>query len=184
MQKHDFCAAASKLEGSRDIGIQLFCSMLRATGLDVRLVCSLQPLPFTATTRGSTPMKSRPTFTVTYPETRIGLGEEDSGQEGHSDVSTDGSLKLNSTRARIMSRLGRPAANIAPPAPVIAPKAASQQDPTYPVIHRSNFGRAQKEADPRIAISRLLGRSFQHSITKMVTRRPARDQENRQTIQT
>ena len=46
MQATDFREAANDLEGSRDIGAQLFCAMLRSAGVDARLVCSLQPLPF------------------------------------------------------------------------------------------------------------------------------------------
>ena len=46
MQISDFRDAASELEGSRDIGSQLYCAMLRAAGCEARLVCSLQPLPF------------------------------------------------------------------------------------------------------------------------------------------
>ncbi|KAG0130887.1 hypothetical protein HOY82DRAFT_561337 [Tuber indicum] len=34
-------------KGSRDIGAQLFCAMLRSIGVICRLVCSLQALPFT-----------------------------------------------------------------------------------------------------------------------------------------
>ncbi|KAK6361530.1 hypothetical protein TWF730_005250 [Orbilia blumenaviensis] len=40
----EFRAAAKKLEGSRDLGAQLFCALLRRAGLDARIVCSLQPL--------------------------------------------------------------------------------------------------------------------------------------------
>ncbi len=50
MQLTDFRAAAEKLEASRDTGAQLFCALLRSAGVEVRLVCSLQPLPFTAAT--------------------------------------------------------------------------------------------------------------------------------------
>ena len=46
IRKSDFREAAQSLEASRDTGAQLFCAMLRAAGVDVRLVCSLQPLPF------------------------------------------------------------------------------------------------------------------------------------------
>lgn len=43
--KDDFIEAAKSLEGSRDVGAQLFCALLRSAGLETRLVCSLQPLP-------------------------------------------------------------------------------------------------------------------------------------------
>lgn len=46
MQLSDFREAATHLEASRDVGAQLFCTMLRSAGVDARLVCSLQPLPF------------------------------------------------------------------------------------------------------------------------------------------
>ncbi|RKF66864.1 DNA repair protein rhp41 [Golovinomyces cichoracearum] len=39
-------AAASELKGSRDVGAQLFCALLRSAGVDTRLACSLQVLPF------------------------------------------------------------------------------------------------------------------------------------------
>jgi xeroderma pigmentosum group C-complementing protein len=43
----DFRKRARKLEGSADYGAQLFCAWLRSLGVDARLVCSIQPLPFT-----------------------------------------------------------------------------------------------------------------------------------------
>ncbi|KAF8862251.1 Rad4-domain-containing protein [Acephala macrosclerotiorum] len=46
--KSEFREAAQKLRGSRDIGAQLFCSLLRSVDVETRLVCSLQPLSFNA----------------------------------------------------------------------------------------------------------------------------------------
>ncbi|ODQ51617.1 Rad4-domain-containing protein [Saitoella complicata NRRL Y-17804] len=43
---HDFRETAAKLEGSRDLGAQLFTSLLRAIGIDARMVFSLQPLGY------------------------------------------------------------------------------------------------------------------------------------------
>ncbi|KAK5652769.1 hypothetical protein OQA88_9624 [Cercophora sp. LCS_1] len=42
--KSDFLSAAKSLRGSRDVGAQLYCGLLRAAGVRARLVCSLQPL--------------------------------------------------------------------------------------------------------------------------------------------
>ncbi|EAA32709.1 Rad4-domain-containing protein [Neurospora crassa] len=42
----DFRECASECAGSRDVGAQLFTAMLRALGLEARLVASLQPLGF------------------------------------------------------------------------------------------------------------------------------------------
>lgn len=44
LEKGDFLQAAKSLNGSRDVGAQLFCSLLRSAGVKTRLVCSLQPL--------------------------------------------------------------------------------------------------------------------------------------------
>lgn len=46
MEKPDFRDAAKSLSGSRDIGAQLYCALLRSAGVEARLVCSLQPLAF------------------------------------------------------------------------------------------------------------------------------------------
>lgn len=40
----EFRSSARKLSGSRDLGAQLFCALLRRMGLEARIVCSLQPL--------------------------------------------------------------------------------------------------------------------------------------------
>lgn len=58
MDLDDFRRAASKLEGSQDVGAQLFCALLRGIGIDARLVCSLQCLPFASAAQPSTPQKS------------------------------------------------------------------------------------------------------------------------------
>ncbi|OAR02024.1 hypothetical protein LLEC1_01616 [Akanthomyces lecanii] len=44
--RHDFRHAANTLQGSRDVGAQLYCALLRSVGVKARLVCSLQPLAF------------------------------------------------------------------------------------------------------------------------------------------
>ncbi|TPX14642.1 uncharacterized protein E0L32_005334 [Thyridium curvatum] len=46
LERADFRKAATTLQGSRDVGAQLFCALLRAAGVEARLVCSLQPLSF------------------------------------------------------------------------------------------------------------------------------------------
>ena len=65
MHKEDFVSLAKDLRASRDVGAQLFCAMLRAAGVDVRLVCSLQPLPFRAGEKPSLPQQK---YTVITPE--------------------------------------------------------------------------------------------------------------------
>lgn len=46
-EKADFLKAAKHMNGSRDVGAQLYCALLRSAGVEARLVCSLQPLSFT-----------------------------------------------------------------------------------------------------------------------------------------
>lgn len=43
-----FIKLMKKFRGSRDLGAQGFCALLRAADVDARLVCSLQPLDFTS----------------------------------------------------------------------------------------------------------------------------------------
>lgn len=57
MQKSDLLDSANRLQGSRDVGAQLFCALLRSAGVETRLVCSLQVLPFTSVAKGSVPPK-------------------------------------------------------------------------------------------------------------------------------
>jgi xeroderma pigmentosum group C-complementing protein len=57
MDKQDFRKAAATLHGSQDVGAQLFCALLRSIGVEARLVCSLQCLPFASVAQPSTPQK-------------------------------------------------------------------------------------------------------------------------------
>nr|OQO28476.1 hypothetical protein B0A51_05555 [Rachicladosporium sp. CCFEE 5018] len=43
---HEFRLAAREMRGSQDTGNQLFCALLRSAGVEARLVCSLQVLPY------------------------------------------------------------------------------------------------------------------------------------------
>ncbi|KAI5849871.1 hypothetical protein BZA05DRAFT_474874 [Tricharina praecox] len=49
ISRADFIHASTTLSGSRDLGAQLFCALLRSADIETRLVCSLQVLPFTFT---------------------------------------------------------------------------------------------------------------------------------------
>ncbi|KAL1867869.1 hypothetical protein Daus18300_006144 [Diaporthe australafricana] len=65
LEKADFRKAAKRLDGSRDVGAQLFCALLRAAGVETRLVCSLQPLSFV--TGGPTLRNARQAKTPSRP---------------------------------------------------------------------------------------------------------------------
>ena len=105
MQKDDFRAAAAKLEGSRDTGAQLFCALLRSAGIDARLVCSLQVLPFVTTVKSTTTVKQNPAVAIKHPETQLGMsGEESSAGEG-SDSSARPAVSSNRTGLASSARL-------------------------------------------------------------------------------
>lgn len=63
MKKGDFLAASVNFMGSRDLGAQLFCALLRSAGVTCRLVCSLQPLSFTFQDK-ATVAKPAPTIPI------------------------------------------------------------------------------------------------------------------------
>jgi len=52
------------MQGSRDFGAQLFCALLRSVAVEARLVCSLQPLPFSGTMKDMSPSKPAPQYIV------------------------------------------------------------------------------------------------------------------------
>lgn len=64
LSKEDFRSQAKILQGSRDFGAQLFCALLRSAAVEARLVCSLQPLPFSGTLKDMTPSKKPPQYIV------------------------------------------------------------------------------------------------------------------------
>jgi xeroderma pigmentosum group C-complementing protein len=64
LSRGDFRTQAKTMQGSRDFGAQLFCALLRAVAVEARLVCSLQPLPFSGTVKNMTPSKPKPQYIV------------------------------------------------------------------------------------------------------------------------
>lgn len=76
--RDEFREIAQNLEGSRDVGAQLFCALLRSARVDARLVCSLQPLSF----------NSVPPVQTTTPQTKRTITIEDY-EHDRSSKSTD-----------------------------------------------------------------------------------------------
>lgn len=83
----EFRQAAERMEGSRDLGAQLFVALLRAISIETRLVASLQPLGFGWTKAETyTPPSSKTTDTA--PEaTTTETGETDDVPDLNSDSS-------------------------------------------------------------------------------------------------
>lgn len=108
IEKRDFVKAATTLSGSQDVGAQLFCALLRCVGVEARLVCSLQPLPFaTSATKSATPLKGKPTVYAGSDKDNTSGGETSGGS------ASEGS---SSSRRRIIApgrirRLGNAALN-------------------------------------------------------------------------
>ncbi|MCJ1282352.1 hypothetical protein MMC26_001675 [Xylographa opegraphella] len=160
ISKSDFREAAAEMQASRDVGAQLFCSMLRSTGIEARLVCSLQPLPFTATIKGTTPVKPKPAFTVSYVDTRIGISDEESAADASSDTSirTAGSTSTNGALSRIKSKLGTRLGRSQPisanvkivpsPPPIAKPRRKAIRESSYPVYWVEAFNAALQKWIP------------------------------------
>ncbi|EFE31088.1 DNA repair protein Rad4, putative [Trichophyton benhamiae CBS 112371] len=83
------------MQGSRDFGAQLFCAMLRGVGVDTRLVCSLQTLPFTGVAKGESPKKRTKGYIV---------GSEDDD----SSSSVTAAAKVATTNTTTHRRIGQP----------------------------------------------------------------------------
>ena len=141
----DFCAATAALEGSRDTGAQLFCAVLRAAGVDVRLVCSLQLLPIAAVT-------AQGTFSVADQERRIATSGDES--EGNSKNNSANESKLPAGGR--MSFPPRSTAHLA--RNVGSDFSTSSQVLAYDVFESTaDKHRATSQKGQRITISSVLG---------------------------
>ncbi|KAJ5136517.1 hypothetical protein N7448_005071 [Penicillium atrosanguineum] len=96
LSKEDFRSQAKTMQGSRDFGAQLFCALLRSVAVEARLVCSLQPLPFSGTVKDMTPSKKGPQYIVVSSDDHETSTDERQKSGGESPTAS---------RAR---RLGRP----------------------------------------------------------------------------
>lgn len=96
LSKDDFRSQAKTMQGSRDFGAQLFCVMLRGVAVEARLVCSLQPLPFSGTTKDMTPPHAGPQYIVVSSDDHETSTDERQKAEG------------NSSKPGKVKRIGRP----------------------------------------------------------------------------
>lgn len=106
MQQSDFRAAARSLEASRDTGAQLFCALLRSADVDARLVCSLQPLPFTATVKTTVSQKPTPSMATENPESRKATSSDESEIDRKSKESMEASNPIGNIGGRSRFSLG------------------------------------------------------------------------------
>ncbi|KAF2001911.1 DNA repair protein Rhp41 [Amniculicola lignicola CBS 123094] len=139
MDKEDFRTAARTLEGSQDIGAQLFCALLRGIGIEARLVCSLQCLPFASAGQASTPQKSGP------EKNKIYLDPYNKGD----DSSLSKPKNSTPSRPKRWSRLERAVGMQHPamgPSPV--PKQTKKYQTVYPVYWVEAYNTAFQKWTP------------------------------------
>ncbi|KAI9682399.1 MAG: hypothetical protein M1817_000453 [Caeruleum heppii] len=159
MDRADFRQLAGRLEGSRDVGAQLFCALMRAAGVEARLVCSFQPLPLSATThKEATPKKVTADFVVDHPEYKSSGEEEDARDVSHlaSDSGATGPKAESEATPlvpRYARRLGQPSLSDRPqsnPEPVktTAPPRKRIRESAYPVYWVEAFNEALQKWIP------------------------------------
>ena len=115
IQISDFRAIAKSLCASRDVGAQLFCALLRSAGVDARLVCSLQALPFVTIARSTTPQKLRPVRIIADAERQTATSGDESGLDVQSDASVSVPRVVGSVGGRnrfVSTSSGNPENNI------------------------------------------------------------------------
>lgn len=85
MHQSDFRDAARTLKASRDVGAQLFCALLRSIGVEARLVCSLQLLPFQPAPKVTLSQARRRTSQALGPAGRLTTPLRESDSDANSD---------------------------------------------------------------------------------------------------
>ena len=132
--------AAKELEGSQDIGNQLFCALLRAVGVEARLVCSLQMLPFAQSAKDNVATPTKDAKNIVYASAS-GIDSADSSTE-------DAAMKNSATVGKVPSarrRLGQPVfANSSPGATTTPKKQNSIRKLTHPVFWVEAFNKAHQ----------------------------------------
>ncbi|KAK5136788.1 hypothetical protein LTR08_002084 [Meristemomyces frigidus] len=148
MDRADFIKAAKRLQGSQDTGNQLFCAMLRSVGIEARLVCSLQPLPFTSTpAKISTPLRKKP-----FKPTVLAIASDtdpDKSEASASDASVLSSRSIGKVPS-IRRRLGQP--SFASPSVPKPPPTQKKKHPirklAYPIFWTEAFNPAHQKWIP------------------------------------
>ncbi|GAB7362582.1 hypothetical protein MBLNU230_g2897t1 [Neophaeotheca triangularis] len=144
-ERKNFMRAAKSLKGSQDTGNQLFCALLRAAGVEARLICSLQPFPFgTSEIKAPTPKKPRKsTVFAIAPDRDLSAG----------DISTDdASVKSSTSIGKVPTarrRLGQPSFAPEPALPRAPPNPKRKiLKLAYPVFWVEAFDEAHQKWIP------------------------------------
>ncbi|CZR52237.1 related to xeroderma pigmentosum group C complementing factor (homolog to excision repair protein RAD4) [Phialocephala subalpina] len=174
--KSEFREAAQKLKGSRDVGAQLFCSLLRSAEVETRLVCSLQPLSFNA---GGPSMPQAPKKKARPATPESDEEEAVNTHAGNFQFGTPSTAATSSVPMNPRLRLGHPNAagyhmpNISSAARLPPkPKPKPIHESPYPVFWVEVFDEAHQKwlpVDPLVTESIARPRDFEP---------PANDREN------
>lgn len=136
LDRDAFREAARTLQGSRDVGAQLYCALLRSAGVEARLVCSLQPLACV----GSAPSMPKPGPGKT--PSKLSKAERDRAAVDKYREMTKGLEASPTAKTTARRRLGHPNAtayNFEPTASPPKPRSSTYEAPkkiresSYPV---------------------------------------------------
>lgn len=171
MQKDDFCAAALSLEASRDVGAQLFCALLRSAGVETRLVCSLQPLPFNVTAIPGTSLKKESTVPTSRAEVHTPMNDDEIYDDARETQSSSMSKPTGSTGPRrILSGVQMRTSQTLQSGGISVNRGTSPTSTvpkcSFPYIG-SDVPRNPQETRQRITVSRILDRGLQRGRSKM-----------------
>lgn len=144
LEIRDFRAAAKSMQGSADLGAQLFCTLLRALGVEARLVASLQPLGFAAAAEVATPQKKSDGKIIVYAN--ASNDEQESGKAALTKAET-----TSPTPLRRIGRIGQSrattnkAADLGKPPPGLSSRPKRIQRPAHPVFWVEAFDEATEK---------------------------------------
>lgn len=141
LDRDEFRRAAKEMEGSQDMGNQLFCALLRAAGVEARVVCSLQVLPFAMTSKDKLSPQKEVKKTVYATASRASTPATEPNTEDLTMANSSTIGKVPSARRRI----GQPSLAATPPPPNITPR---EKQPirrlTHPVFWTEAFNKAHQ----------------------------------------
>ena len=163
MRKVDFVKLSERHEGSRDAGAQMFCALLRSAGVEARLVCSLQALPFA--TVPHTPTAGKIKQTVVYAGTdsddQIETGDEGILSSASRPASVNGDATVLATPNRV-KRFYHRATGAASSVDLGKSPAmpGGPFDPQFLLYAMLMFYSCKAEKNQRIILPSLLGRGF------------------------
>lgn len=144
MEIADFRRAAKSMQGSADLGAQLFCTLLRALGIEARLVASLQPLGFAAAPEVATLHKNSNGKVTVYANASD--DEQDTSHAACSDANIPSSTPL-----RRIDRIGQSRAptnasiDLGKPPPALINRTKRVQRPAHPVFWVEAFDEATQK---------------------------------------